>query len=132
MDVNGPQNVVEVIQQWDRGGTVWTIEMGGIGPGYEQAIQLLFIELLRDHQSKPLPTDDLFSTWGDETVSRIDKDCGGFSGAQVGAAKQIAYRMLRDGPVKFHSSIPEDRRIQISKFFPHLEPAKEASHGAAE
>ena len=122
MDIHGPQTAQELIEHWDNGYTVWTIEMGGMGPGYEQAIQLLFIELVRDHIGKPLPTDDLYDTWGNDTVRRIDQSCGGFSGAQVGAAKQIAYRMLRDGPQQFKESIPKDRCIQVSKFFPTVEP----------
>lgn len=118
MNIDGDETVQEWLARWDNGETVWTIEMGGLGPGYEQAIQLLFVELVRDNQGKPIPTTEAFPKWGNATVSRIDKTCGGFSGAQVWAAKQIAYRMLRDGPKKFKASIPEDRQIQVSKFFP--------------
>lgn len=120
------KTIMDIILEWDAGNTIWSIEMGGLGPGYEQAIQLLFVELVRDMKDTPLPTDETFGEWGNETVTRIDKTCGGFSGAQVDAAKMIAYRMLRDGPQKFYQSIPKDRRIQVSKFFPHHETIGEA------
>ena len=107
------------IEQWDRGEGVWSIEMGGLGPGYEQAIQILAIEIMRDEINSPIPAQESWSSWGDATVKRIDPydeetkrfKLGGFSGAQVGAAKQIAYRFLKDGPKKALESCPDDRRI---------------------
>jgi len=118
----------EQLRIWDSGESVWSIEMGGLGPGYEQAIQILVIEIIRDNISNPLPDENTWSDWGDSTVSRIDYkkpdgkySCGGFSGAQVGAAKQIAFRFLRDGPEKALKSAPDDRRIQVSNFWPKVE-----------
>jgi hypothetical protein len=115
----------ELLRKWDSGETIWTIEMGGLGPGYEQAIQVLAVEILRDNIDSPLPTNEDFREWGNSTITRIDYElpdgswsCGGYSGAQVGAAKQVAFRWLRDGTAKFHESVPDDRRIQISKFWP--------------
>ncbi len=32
-----PENAKEAVEIWDKGGTLWSIEMGGLGPGYEQA-----------------------------------------------------------------------------------------------
>lgn len=116
----------EQLRRWDAGDSIWTIEMGGLGPGYEQAIQVLAIEIVRDELDKPLPTDSL-REWGDATVSRIDYQlpdgtwsCGGFSGAQVGAAKTLAFRWLRDGPAAILKTAPSDRRIQTSKTWPHV------------
>lgn len=115
----------EHLRRWDAGESIWSIEMGGLGPGYEQAIQVLAIEIIRDEIDNPLPVDK-FGEWGDNTVSRIDQrtadgrySCGGFSGAQVGAAKQIAVRFIRDGPAKALKSLKdEDRKIQVSNFWP--------------
>ena len=114
--------IQELLAQWDRGESIWTMEMGGIGPSYEQAIQLLMIELVRDHAGHPLPSESTFWIWGEHTMHRINHACGGFSGAQVGAAKQIAFRLLRDGYDAFLASIPQDRKILVSAHFPHLEP----------
>ena len=114
--------ISDLIAAWDAGDTIWSIEMGGVGPGYEQAIQVLVVELLRDHRGVPLPKDDAWSTWGDATISRIDTDCGGLSGAQEEAAKLVAYRFLKKGPLATYNWIPEDRRIQVSNYFPCVKP----------
>lgn len=115
----------EQLAAWDAGDTVWSIEMGGLGPGYEQAIQVLAIEIMRDNIGKPLPEQGTWSNWGDETVSRIDYrrpdgtySMGGFSGAMVGAAKHIAYRFLKEGPATALANCPADRLIQVSRSFP--------------
>lgn len=112
----------EQLRRWDGGGTIWTIDMGGMGPGYEQAIQTLAIEIVRDEIDKPLPQQAPHD-WGDTTVSRIDAFCGGFSGAQVGAAKQLAWSWLKIGPAAVQSK-PElqDRKIQASNFWPRVPP----------
>lgn len=125
------EDAAEQLRRWDAGESIWTIEMGGLGPGYEQAIQILAVEILRDEIGKPLPTNETWSDWGNSTIARIDYQlpdgswsCGGFSGAQVRAAKQIAFLWLRDGPQACHKSCPPDRRIQVSKFFPKAPEAK--------
>ncbi len=82
----------EQLRRWDAGESIWSIELGGLGPGYEQAIQVLAIEIVRDYLDKPLPDKEAWSTWADDTVHRVNKHCGGFSGAQVDAAKKLAYK----------------------------------------
>lgn len=124
------ETAVEQVRLWDAGESVFTVEMGGLGPGYEQAIQVLAIEIMRDEMGKPLPVpgDGTYRAWGDATVARIDYRkpdgtyaCGGFSGAQAGAAKQIAYQFLRDGPEKAMADIPDDRKILVSNRWPRVE-----------
>ena len=44
-----PQTALDALAAWDRGEHVWTVELGGIGPGYEMAIQTLAFELIRAH-----------------------------------------------------------------------------------
>lgn len=121
------KDAAEQLRRWDAGDSIWSIEMGGLGPGYEQAIQVLAVEIVRDQIGKPLPVGK-FEDWGDSTVSRIDYKrpdgsyaMGGYSGAQVGAAKQLAYRWLTDGPAAV-MDMPEvkDRHIQVSKRFPAI------------
>ena len=120
------RTAAEQLRRWDAGKTIWSIDLGGMGPGYEQAIQVLAIEIVRDNLNKPLPTEETWRTFGDSTIERIDRkqpdgsySCGGFSGAQVGAAKGLAMRWLRDGPFLVEQSVPVDRRIQVSSFWPH-------------
>jgi hypothetical protein len=119
----------EQLRRWDNGDSIWSIEMGGIGPGYEQAIQVLAIEIVRDEIDKPLPQgENEHRVWGDSTVTRVDHKlpdgsyaCGGFSGAQVGAAKTLAYQWLTIGPAAcLESMTDKTRHIQVSNFWPHV------------
>ena len=116
-----PADCRELLKLWDDGQCIWSVEMGGLGLGYEQGIQILAIEMIRDNLDIPLPEKPSLN-WGSSTVDRIDKklpdgsfSCGGFSGAQFGAA-----RLLKLGPKVFYDSIPEDRKILVSKFFPRV------------
>lgn len=116
------------LSRWDAGKTVWTIEMGGMGPGYEQAIQITVAELLR-HMVESSYDHKL---WSDEDKAKSDSDAIdkasheieaikilGLSGAQYGAAKQVASKLYMDGPrgVMTQEAV-KDRHIQVSKNFP--------------
>ena len=121
----------EQLRRWDAGDLIWTIELGRLGPGYEQAIQVLAIEIVRDEIDKPLPVKGSLQEWGNATVTRIDYQlpdgtwsCGGYSGAQVGAAKQLAYHWLRDGVAVTLEGVPSDRHILCSKAWPHAPEVK--------
>ena len=120
----------EYVERWDKGDSVWTFEMGGLGPGYEQAIQVLVVELCRDNLDRPLPDkgDEAWRAWGDDTVMRINKDVGGFSGAQVGAAISLAVKYLTEGPRTFFARAKAEggeeasaRMIQVSNAWPRVE-----------
>jgi len=117
-----PETVADALKMWDAGETLFVVEMGGLGPGYEMAIQGLAFELMRiidgfDKWNDEAALADL-NRRADEVVSECDSKPwgGGFSGAQVGAAKNIAscvcrrgYRnALRDPAVK-------DRLIQVNR-----------------
>jgi hypothetical protein len=118
--------VAEAVTAWDKGESVWSVEMGGIGPGYEQAIQVLIFALLREFDGKPLPAEGEWKGWGDAVVHRLNDTCR-FSGAQVGAAKNVAARMLKLGygpallDMKGHDA---DRLIQVSQVWPREEAAR--------
>ena len=56
----------------------------------------------------------------DDIVTRIDKHMG-FSGAQVGAAIQLAAHLYRKGPrACMEDEAVKDRHIQVSKAMPSL------------
>jgi hypothetical protein len=109
--------------------------MGGLGPGYEQAIQILVFEILREHlrTKKPLPTPQSANAngWMDNVIHRINEQLGGFSGAQVGAAKNLAYHYLKDGYAKSLEKC-KDRTIQVSRFFPKAPPVPGACHASTD
>ena len=113
----------EIVAAFDRGDVVHTLEMGGIGSGYEQAIQVLMVELLRPGIA---PTEANWDTWGDDIVHRMDED-NGFSGAQVGAAKWLANQVFKFGMNSVlarakakaeESGEKDDRAIMFSKHWP--------------
>jgi hypothetical protein len=128
MDNRGrAETCIEVLERWDAGDTVWTVEMGGLGPGYEQAIQLLAMECLRElvrvdfkWTGDKLADSNRVRALLDPVVTRVDKWPGcGFSGAQVGGAMQIAAKYHHDGPIKALEGVEDERRIQVSKEWPH-------------
>ncbi|HET8636014.1 MAG TPA: hypothetical protein VFL96_04110 [Acidobacteriaceae bacterium] len=118
----------QAIAAWDAGDPVWTVEMGGIGPGYEQAIQIMGFEFLRWMLSAP-PKDGWDNLEGDawreyrdaceaacsDTVKQI-----GPSGAQFGAAMNLASVFAKQGYAKGLTMVDADRHILVSKSFPAL------------
>lgn len=120
--------VEDWLARWDEGRTVWTIEMGGLGPGYEQAIQITVAELVR-HMIEAAYVAD---AWQDEKVWKQDRETIekaafanetisnlGLSGAQYGAALNVATNLYRRGPLAvFTDKRVKDRMIQASKNFP--------------
>ena len=119
-----------MLEQWDSGGSFFTIECGGLGPGYEQAIQVAAVEFARANQSEPLVrTGDKKADWKafDEkctaVLKKLDEDFGGLSGAQFGAAKWLAWNWCYNGGIKALTDLAkkdgqEDRVIQVSHHWP--------------
>lgn len=120
-------DAVEWLKRWDSGRSVWTIEMGGLGPGYEQGIHVLCAEVLRVWIDQKI--DATKWTEADEwkkaheiadkhciALPAIDALC--LSGAQWGAAINIAHHLYKRGPRNVMAD-PEvkDRHIQVSKGF---------------
>lgn len=118
------------LKRWDEGKSVWSIEMGGLGPGYEQAIQITVAEILRILLEKKYDAQ----AWSEEQeIWKLDRDeiekLGlenttitnlGLSGAQWGAALSLAACLYRSGPREIMADkAVKDRHIQVSKNFPH-------------
>lgn len=121
----------EWLRQWDAGDLVWTIEMGGMGPGYEQCIQITTAEMLRwfiENKSDVSFWEDE-EKWGEERdlldrnilKKEIIKDLG-LSGAQYGAALSLASTLYMRGTGALNDVEVKDRRIQASKCFPSSKP----------
>lgn len=121
------------LARWDSGRSVWSIEMGGLGPGYEQCIQITAAEILRfliDNKVdcatqyegdawKKLSGEIDKALWADKRINDL-----GLSGAQAGAAKSIATALYRDGPRGvMNDARVKDRHIQVSKNFPGMAAA---------
>lgn len=116
------------LKRWDDGGSVWSIEMGGLGPGYEQCIQITTAEILRhllERQYDVAKWDDSES-W--ERDNKEIKTAGfanarisalGLSGAQWGAAMNLAIQFYRRGPrAVMTDELVKARHIQVQRTFP--------------
>lgn len=113
-----PETAAEAVERFDDGETVFTVEMGGLGPGYEQAIQALVFEILRRHEEVPVDEDGTVpSDWARDTVQDADRelDLGGVTGAMAGAARHLAARYIRNGYRRTIDAAPDDRVIQVRR-----------------
>lgn len=117
----------EAIAKWNAGDTVWTIEMGGLGPGYEQAIQVGIFELAKRLDPAALPPeDDQKALWDaldahlHAAIKEVSPVLDGLSGAQAGAIMSVAYRFVKKGYNETIQTVPKDRLIQASKSFPSI------------
>ncbi len=114
----------DVLQRWDRGDSIWSVAMGGFGPGYEQAIQLTAMEVLRWMVREKPNADDAEEWLGAmsdmaEEVQPIVEPLG-LSGSQWGAACSLARGFYEKGPRDAVKCVPNDRLIQVSRDFPRL------------
>lgn len=116
------------LSRWDEGRGVWSIEMGGMGPGYEQAIQITAAEVLRHLLDAEYDSGawQAAETWQRDRKSIEDAGFAnervktlGLSGAQWGAAVGLATALYRQGPRQiFTDPKIKDRKIQVSRLFP--------------
>jgi hypothetical protein len=127
-----PKTCKEALELWDAGRPIWSVEMGGIGPGYEQCIHIMAMEMLRkildqcgeeitklQEQGTEEQWDDFFSAH--EKLFDYDDSSQGYlgaSGAQYGAARNICSVMIRHGWEKGLEMADKERHILISKDFP--------------
>jgi len=111
----------EVVKQWFNGETVWSVEMGGLGPNYELAIQTAIFALLRKLlKTKPPYKKLLKGDYYDKLFFKTKGVGDGHSGATAGAAKTVAYQFYRYGYKHMMNKSPQDRRIQV--MLPKQEP----------
>lgn len=121
-------DATEWLKRWDEGKIVWSISMGGLGPGYEQAIQITVAEILRHLLGRNYDA----AAWVDFEKWQLDKkeieaavfantkiEALGLSGAQWVAAMNLALQLYRRGPraIMVDEQV-KDRHIQVSRTFP--------------
>ena len=110
----------EALQKWNNGETVWSVEMGGLGPGYEQCIQVMIFEMCKERIDNGV-TKDNFDKLVEPVITRLDKQFGGFSGAQVGAAKSVAFKFLTRGYNEcLNDEAIKDRKIQVENSWKYI------------
>ncbi len=121
------------LERWDAGHSVWSIEMGGLGPGYEQCIQITAAEILRhmiaegydwrqwENKDTWRRVRDKIEEYGfaNETIKQL-----GLSGAQWGGACNLAACIFRMGPRGvMNDERVKDRKIQVQRTFPQAAAA---------
>lgn len=126
---NDPLTAVDWLTRWDSGEIVPSVEMGGLGPAYEQCIHVTASEILR-HLIKNQPDPDSFRDWwekhgdavSEHVTSRPPVEGLGITGAQWGAALNVAANLYVRGAAAFDDEAVSDRRIFVSRNFPSGEP----------
>lgn len=115
------------LEQWDRGDIVWTVEMGGLGPDYELAIQGFAAEIIRHLMNNDYDTE----TWKTDVDAwkrdrRIIRDATlhqakdvsyiqGLSGTQADVAIELGVRLFLYSPQSVLSQESlKDRIIQVT------------------
>lgn len=111
------ESIQEVVKKWKAGELVWSADLGGIGPGYEQAIQVLLFEICAEQGDKPLIIGEM-KKYPSEYEALVDRKVGelrawGFSGAQVDQARSTAFQFLTIGYSEIMNKLPDDRRIMV-------------------
>jgi hypothetical protein len=122
------KDAADWLRRWDAGEGVWSIEMGGPGPGYEQCIHITCAEILRWFIDNNVDA----TLWDEKDTARsifdrMEKAVSevpavkklGLSGAQWGAAHNLACQFYRRGPraVMLDERVKE-RHIQVCRVFP--------------
>lgn len=115
----------DALAKWQSGDPVWTIEMGGLGPGYEQCIQVGAFELAKKIDGVPLPDEkralsDALDKHLYAVIAQVAPVLDGLSGAQAGAIQNLAYHFVKDGYSETLNQVEQDRRIQASRKFPAM------------
>lgn len=129
------KDATDLVRKWDEGDTIWSINMGGFGPGYEQALQVAAVEFAREGLDVPLEGDrgTFFQDGWDEVCQHAMERIkpwftGGLSGAQYGAAKWLAWQWVHgDGPSFVEAPKYGDRAIQVSRHWVASGPTTPAS-----
>lgn len=116
-----PATAAELLAKWDAGETIYSIRLSEEGPGDEQAIQVLAIEIVRDVLASEVSIEGMPKTsvgmWSERTVSRVSKSCGGLRSDHIVAAQWLAYKWLTIGPatlITAHFS----KKIRVRNFWP--------------
>ena len=122
------RDVKDWLARWDTGRTVWSLEMGGFGPTYEQCLQMAVVEIVRYF----VRVEPDASTWSEpgafplvsavlerEVLTSPAVAALQLSGMQWGAAVNLGARLYRVGPIAVLTDPKvKDRQIQITRWFP--------------
>lgn len=132
-----PETAMEAFELFKKGEAIHVIEIGGMGPGYEQALWngiFSMIEEFKDADGVKHWVKN--GTWvkapGEEYRTEADVDClrvlkgNGLSGAQADAIKSTVYQVLTFGWRYMMKKAPSDRMMMVSRNPPQFKAKDEA------
>ena len=128
-----PLTAAEALEFWDAGKLVYTLELGGLGPSYEQCIHIAVFELIRKLKDVELPkTDEAINQFFREKLGEVDREQKlGLSGAQAGCITSFVYQVLTtpwpaviNDNNKTCSKCRHDRQIQVQNSWPGRSPSE--------
>lgn len=110
------KDLMKFVEDFDAGTPVTSVIMGGLDDGYETAIQKLAVEIMRVLMGVSVPEEKdvfvaLIGTACDSAIGVLG-DLG-FSGAQVGAAKNLAAMYYRHTPAGALSKVGDADRLIV-------------------
>lgn len=114
-----PKDIKDAVERWDDGQAIWTVEMGGLGPNYELAIQVGLFETLRRLIDVEIPEDpkEGYAFINDKLKEAVKEEDGnwlsGLSGAQANAIINLANNFKKEGWLS--TETVQDRMILVSK-----------------
>jgi len=119
------QTIEEAVSRWKKDDVVNTIEMGGLGPGYEQCIQIGVFSVAEKLIGNKFPEgNEALNKYLHEVLHQCIKEqkgLSGLSGAQAGAIMNLAYHYVKDGYLECIKKIAQDdpdRIILVNRSFP--------------
>lgn len=109
----------QVVVLWQTGAIVASIELGGIGPAYEQAIQNFLFKILSylvEFKISPAGLSDKenYSKTYNEICEKLSSE-EDLSGAMFCAAKNLAYQFYVKSYRVVMAECPQDRIIQVMR-----------------
>lgn len=115
-----PRTARDALRKWDKGEPVFSLDITGMGPSYEQCTQMLVFAAIRAMYSRNRPkhrrgvyTDGVF----DNTAHRMNRWLG-FSGTQVAFARHFVMHVFKNGWAATLEARPMERIIQVCKDWP--------------
>ena len=122
-----PETAKEALDKFEKGEVITVVELGGLGPGYEQVIWIGIFRLIKkchnedvskwvDRQSKKFKKvkgEKYLDVVDDKLIESCEDLC--LSGAQAGVIKHTAFQLLMYGWRSMLMKAPKDRLIQINK-----------------
>jgi hypothetical protein len=119
-----PKTWEDALAAWDACEPVFTIELGGLGPSYEQAMHIAIFETLRliGNMSPEALKRDTRLVVIDKAVANAEKERHlQLTMGQAGQVRTFVHGVLMQGWQNYVTKYETDRRIQVCRWWPGKE-----------